>query len=546
MGHLKVGTRLALGFGLLLVLLVAAVLVALAGIRSAEQQASRMESESVALLKATAAMQVAQQNAAIALRDFVGLPDVDSQRAAMRVLKGAEQAYADALKELQAIATGSTAPQELQGRVANLESGNAKVYAKVQEALDLVDTAEYQQAHAVVYKEVRPLQAAIAKELSGLADLAQARAQAQAREARLDAAGSKRLLALALGVALLLGVAATLLITRGIVKPLVFAVDAAERVASGDLTALDVRARRDETGRVLSALAGMQQALNALVRTMRTGANGVHHASEQIAAGNTDLASRTEEQAAALEETAAGVEELTASVQRNAENAGRGSELAREAAELAGGGGAAVGDVVGSMDGIQQSARRVADIVGLMDGIAFQTNLLALNAAVEAARAGEQGRGFAVVASEVRMLAQRSAEAAKDIKQLAREAVAQAETGSQAAARAGQTMDKVVRVARDVAQVVAEIARASEEQRVGIEQVNTTIAQLDAATQSNAGLVQEISTQTESLLASARELVGAADRFRLDADADAAAPVEQPAEAAPPAVAWQEERPALA
>lgn len=542
MGQLKVGVRLALGFGLLLALMVAAVLVALLGIRNAEAQATQLERENVALLRAASAMQVAQLNEAVALRDFVGMSDVESQRAAMRSLKNGEKAYAQALEDLQRIAADSSERDDLLGRTNRLAAASKQLTAKVNEALDLVDTAEYQQAQTTVYSQVRPLQAAIAAELRELAARSQVLAQERARAARIDAKASETRLGVMLALALVLGVVATLWITRGIVRPLAFAVQAAERVADGDLTGLQVHAGRDETGRVLSALGAMQRSLNTLVRSVRVGADGVGHASERIALGNSDLAARTEEQAAALEETAASIEELTASVKLNSDNASRGSALAREAAELAGDGGTAVTEVVGSMTGIQKSARRVSDIVGLMDEIAFQTNLLALNAAVEAARAGDQGRGFAVVAAQVRVLAQRSAEAASDIKLLAREAVGQADTGARAAERAGQTMEKVVRVAREVAQVVADIARASEEQRSGIEQVNTTVAQLDTATQSNAGLVQEINTLTDSLLAGARDLVAAANRFRLDADAAAQPHDREPGFAA---VTWQETRPAL-
>jgi methyl-accepting chemotaxis protein len=518
MRNLKVGTRLGLAFALLLVLMLLAVGVALLGIRGAEEHTGRLERENVGLLNAASAMRVAQLNEAVAIRDFVSLPDVDSQRAALRSLQAGEKGYAQATADLRALAATMRDGTALVEQVTRLQKASTQVSAKLHEALDLSDSAEYQQAQNLVYRELRPLQASIARELQALVARSNSLAQDRARSARQQAQASELRLAVVLALAIALGVTATLLITRGIVRPLQSAVEAAERVAQGDLTGARVPGSRDETGRVLLALADMQQRLNTLVWRIRHGADSVARSSEQIAGGNTNLAARTEEQAAALEETAASIEELTASVKQTSENAGKGRELARVAAELAGGGGQAVADVVASMAGIQQSSRKVSDIVGMMDELAFQTNLLALNAAVEAARAGEQGRGFAVVAAQVRVLAQRSAAASKDIRVLASESVGQADAGAKAAQRAGETMDKVVRVAKDVAQVVADIAGASAEQRSGIEQVNTTVGQLDAATQSNASLVQEISGLTESLLAGARELIEATSRFRLGDD----------------------------
>lgn len=547
MRNWKVGVRLGLAFGLLLALMLVAVGVALAGIRGAEEQASRLERESVALLDAANAMRVAQLGEAVAIRDFVSMADVASQKKALAALKASDKAYAQAAAELERIAaeTGSGA---IAAEVQKLKGGSTQLTAKMQQVLDLSDSAEYQQAQTLVYAEVRPLQAAIGATLHDLTQYARKLAVERAQEARAQALSSQQRLIASVVAALLVGVLATLAITRSIVRPLHSAVRAAERVADGDLTALHVEARGDETGRVLAALASMQQRLHALVRAIREGADSVSHASEQIAAGNTDLAARTEEQAASLEETAASIEELTASVKQNSEYAGKASELAQRAAELAVGGGQAVGGVVDSMQGIQRSSRKVSDIVGLMDDLAFQTNLLALNAAVEAARAGEQGRGFAVVAAQVRVLAQRSAEASKDIKQLVTDAVTQANNGATAAGRAGETMDKVVRVAKEVAEVVAQIARATDEQRTGIEQVNGTVAQLEGVTQSNSGLVQEISSLTESLLAQAREQVAAASRFRLDDGAPDAAAVPSflsaPARGTAP-LAWDEPQRAL-
>jgi methyl-accepting chemotaxis protein len=533
MGNVKVGLRLALAFGLLLALMVVAVGVAMLGIRGAEAQAIRLESESVALLDTASAMRVAQLGEAVAIRDFVSLPDVNSQKDALRALKASEKAYADAAAALERLATGMR-DEVVTQQLTKMKAGTTQLRAKIQQAFELSEMAEYQQAQNVVYSEVRPLQAGIAAGLETFVAHARQLAVQRAQEARADAVRSERRLLATLVTALVIGVLATIAITRSIVRPLRSAVQAAERVADGDLTTLHVQRRRDETGRVLAALAGMQERLNQLVWAIRDGAESVSRASDQIATGNTDLAARTEEQAASLEETAASIEELTASVKQNSEHATRASSLARDAARLAVEGGGAVGGVVETMQGIQGSSRRVSDIVGVIDGLAFQTNLLALNAAVEAARAGEQGRGFAVVAAEVRVLAQRSAAASRDIKQLVGEAVAQASAGTDAAARAGQTMDKVVRIAQEVAEVVAQIARATDEQRQGIEQVNGTISQLEGVTNSNSGLVQEINRLTEELQEQAREQVAAASRFRLEEEAA----LPQVVADGPPSIGW--------
>lgn len=525
MRNLKVAVRLGLAFGLLLLLMMVAVGVGFLGIRGAEAQANRLERESIAILNAANAMRVAQANEAVAIRDFVSLSDVESQRVAQQLLKDSEKAYGEAFGQLEALVAGDEMDAALRALVAKLKGVGKETSAKLHQAMDLSDMAEYQEAQAVVFKQVRPLQAAVAADLQALVVAANGEARQRAEAARAEARRMERQLLAVMLVALALGIGATVLITIGIVRPLRSAVHAAERVAGGDLTHLQATVSRDEAGRVLGALAGMQQGLNTLVRAIRESAEAVNTASEQISASNSELAARTEEQASSLEETAASVEELTATVKQNTEGAGKASALARQAAQLAADGGEAVAGVVGTMEGIQKSSRQVSEIIGVMDEIAFQTNLLALNAAVEAARAGDHGRGFAVVAAQVRVLAQRSAEASKDIKKLVAAAVTEANQGARAAAQAGQSMEKVVRAARDAATLVTEIARASEEQRSGIEQVNTSIAHMDTVTQNNAALVQEINNTIEVLLGQARDLLAAASRFRLEQG-------ERPAEAA--------------
>jgi methyl-accepting chemotaxis protein len=259
--------------------------------------------------------------------------------------------------------------------------------------------------------------------------------------------------------------------------------------------------------------------LSKILRSIRLTAETIKTAATEIAAGNLDLSQRTEEQSASLEETASSMEQLASTVKQNAENARQANQLAEAASAVAVKGGEVVGDVVNTMNSIQESSRKVVDIISVIDGIAFQTNILALNAAVEAARAGEQGRGFAVVASEVRNLAQRSAAAAKEIKQLISDSVEKVENGNRQVEDAGRTMKEIVTSVGRVTDIMSEISAASAEQSAGIDQVNLAINQMDEVTQQNAALVEEAAAAAESLEEQSRELHERLAVFKLSSSA---------------------------
>ena len=305
------------------------------------------------------------------------------------------------------------------------------------------------------------------------------------------------------------------LLARSITRPLARAVDVAQQVAAGDLTA-DIRVdSRDELGALMAALKTMTENLRKTVTEVRAGTETIVTASQQIAAGNLDLSSRTEQQAGSLEETASSMEELTSTVRQNADNARQANVLARNASQIASHGGEVVSQVVTTMASINESSRKIGDIIAVIDGIAFQTNILALNAAVEAARAGEQGRGFAVVASEVRNLAQRSAGAAKEIRALIADSVAKVGAGGRLVDDAGATMQEIVQGITRVTDIMSEIASASAEQTVGIEQVNEAITQMDGVTQQNAALVEEAAAAATSLQEQAAALARLVSVFNI-------------------------------
>lgn len=320
-----------------------------------------------------------------------------------------------------------------------------------------------------------------------------------------------------------------------IARPLTEALAHFEAIAAGDLRRAVVVHSRDEMGQLMEGVAKMQKSLIDTVRTVRAGSESIATATRQIAAGNIDLSSRTEEQASALQETASSMDELTGTVRQNADNARQASALAANASEIANKGNAVVSQVVGTMGDINQSSARIADIITIIEGIAFQTNILALNAAVEAARAGEDGRGFAVVAGEVRSLAQRSSAAAKEIKELIDTSVERVQSGSALVDEAGRTMGEIIGAVQRVTDIMGEIAAASGEQSSGIDQVARAVTQMDEVTQQNAALVEEAAAAAQSLEDQAARLRQAVAVFQVD-DGGGAMTFAQPVRAGAKAV----------
>ncbi|TXI18961.1 MAG: PAS domain-containing methyl-accepting chemotaxis protein [Nitrosomonas sp.] len=258
--------------------------------------------------------------------------------------------------------------------------------------------------------------------------------------------------------------------------------DKSEKIADDPLARYVYTGRHDEIGQLEYVQIFQNSKLRTAIGRVKDSSSVLEQAADDIATGNIDLSSRTENQASSLEETASSMEEITSTVQQNADNARQANMLVIEARKQAEKSGDVVSGTMRAMNEINESSKKIADITNVIDEIAFQTNLLALNAAVEAARAGEQGRGFAVVANEVRSLAGRSAESAKQIKDLINDSVSKVESGTELVSQSAESLKMITESVKKIADIVGEISQSSQEQANGIEQINQAIMQIDEVT----------------------------------------------------------------
>ncbi len=514
--HMKVATRLGVGFALLVGL---AVLIALVG----RYQLGRIDDEMRALTE-DRMVKVDQihdikdnvNQVARSVRNIVLLTD----EAAMREEKSRIEKARGANSELYGKLQGTIRSEKGRAMLTQVVEARGPYTTATDQAVELALAASKSEARDLLIGDVRAKQTAYFKALDALIDYQLDLMRGSAKESEAVVASTSVFMLAIAAVAAGLGALVSWGLTRSLTRALGGEPDevraAVQRVADGDLCTR-VPVRSGDAGSIMASVARMQEALAKIIGTVRSGVDSVATASAQIAQGNADLSQRTEEQASSLQQTAASMEQMNAAVKSGADNARAANQLARSASEVAQEGGAVVEKVVATMGEIQDASKKIAEIIGTIDGIAFQTNILALNAAVEAARAGEQGRGFAVVATEVRGLAQRSAEAAKQVKTLIGSSVERVEAGSALVDQAGRTMGEIVVHVHKVSDLIGEIAAGSNEQAGGIGQVNTAVSQLDQVTQQNAALVEQSTAAAESLKQQAGRVAEAVAVFKLAA-----------------------------
>jgi methyl-accepting chemotaxis protein len=530
---MKVGVRLGLGFALVLVLLVMVTVIGILRMAQIQNRLDHVVNVNNVVTRLVVDMRNNVSERVTSLRTLTLMTDPADMEPELTRFKEQTAKY-DALQQKLAAKFSEEASAEEKSLLNQVKEAEGTAMPAIAKASELYLANNAMDATRVMVKEIRPAQKKWLEALDQLGKLEdKLNAQTQV-DAEAAFASARNFMLVLLALAVTLGILAAAVITRGLLKQLGgepgYTAKIAGSIAEGDLS-IAINTKSSDRGSLLIEMKQMRNSLVDIVSQVRRGTHTITTASREIAAGNTDLSSRTELQASSLEKTASAMEELTSTVKQNADNAREANHLAATASDVARKGGEVVSQVVGTMGEINSSASKIADIIGVIDGIAFQTNILALNAAVEAARAGEQGRGFAVVASEVRNLAQRSAAAAKEIKQLIGDSVEKIGRGSKLVGHAGETMDEVVASVKRVTDIMSDIANASAEQSAGIEQVNLSIIEMDGMTQQNAALVEEAAAAFQSLQDQAAELQRVVSIFKL-AEGEEPAVVDAPAPAA--------------
>ena len=515
----KISTKLILGFGTLLLLIVFMGGLSLVKVMAMKALFGEVINDRLPKITSVNAMKEDMYLMEAAVRNMLLIVNPEQIKKEVAGIDAARKRIGAGLKALEEQIT----TDEGKSVLAKMTEARSLYDPVLIETVDLAENGKSFEAIAILQDKVGPTQQVYFEALDGLTKY-QNTLLDQSTNATQGAADSVMgVIGVTVVIALVVGVLMTIGIISSITRPIDRAVEVSRAVAAGDLSLHFETHGKNEIAQLLHALKDMQDGLVNVVSKVRQGSEGVFYASAEIAHGNHDLSSRTESQAAALEETSASMERLNDAVKHNADNARQANQLAMNASAVALKGGNVVGQVVQTMNSINESSRKIFDIISVIDGIAFQTNILALNAAVEAARAGEQGRGFAVVASEVRSLAGRSAEAAKEIKSLINASVERVEHGTTLVDQAGVTMTEVVGSIRRVTDIMGEISTASSEQSAVVSEIGAAINQMDQVTQQNAALVEQMAAAGTGLQSQAKELVETVAVFKLESDTGAPA-----------------------
>ena len=495
--NLKVGVRLGIGFAVTLALLITISTISFMRVNALSDDIGSMTNDRFPKVVQANTIIDAINNIARQLRNAYIYSGVEQQKS-LESIPSQRKIITENFEKLEKTIQSEQGKELLK----NLASARAAYVVSQDRFIELLKADKKVDIVTLMQGDLRKTQTDYIASINSLIDFQTKAMELTGKGAEESAVAAIRLIEIISIVAVLLTITFAWFITRSITRPVNEALNAASRIAEGDLTVKLESDSKDEVGQLMNAMQNMIGKLTQIIGEVRTAADNLTNAAGQVSATAQSLSQSSSEQAASVEETTSSMEQMSASIVQNTDNAKVTDGMAAKAAKEASEGGEAVSRTVDDM-------KSIASKIGIIDDIAYQTNLLALNAAIEAARAGDHGKGFAVVAAEVRKLAERSQVAAQEIGDLASSSVKQAE-------RAGTLLTEMVPTIRKTSDLVQEIASASSEQSSGVAQINGAMGQLNQATQQNASASEELAATAEELGSQAEQLQQTMTFFRLD------------------------------
>ncbi|HEY4211939.1 MAG TPA: methyl-accepting chemotaxis protein [Steroidobacteraceae bacterium] len=511
---MKVGTRLTLSFGVVLVLLVAVVLTGINRMSLVNDQLHAITAENNVEGRYAKEIRGSAFDVGILVRDVIITSDDATLRRQRDELTDAAKGFDANLDKLDQMfnSLASTTPTE-KDLIAKIKAMAPDFKSSAIRVADLGVLNKNAEATDLLRKEFDPRDASlhpVVEQLAAFEDKLNEDAAVEAARVYSSARSTMMILGV---IASLAAVGAALLFATNLLRQLggepTYVVSVMQSLGNGDFN-VKVVTRDGDNSSMMFAVRTMVDKMSTIISEVNAAADALISASEEVSTTSQSLAQAASEQASGVEETSASIEEMTASIAQNTENAKITEAMASKAANEATEGGEAVKATVAAM-------KQIAQKIGIIDDIAYQTNLLALNAAIEAARAGEHGKGFAVVAAEVRKLAERSQVAAQEIGTVAIGSVELAE-------KAGNLLTEIVPSIRKTSDLVQEISAASQEQSTGVSQINSAVTQLSTTTQQNAASSEELASTAEEMSGQAEQLQQTMSFFKSSGGGGSGAP----------------------